>query len=91
MIGQRQGIIVWLNTLKMAKHLKKYGNIHYVSKKLKYAVLYCDLSEIDEIMGKLKRLSFVKKVEPSYRPFLRTEFDTKKPEQSNGFDYKMGL
>ncbi|MEH7391661.1 DUF2129 domain-containing protein, partial [Bacillus sp. JJ1474] len=38
MLGQRQGIIVWLYSLKQAKMLRRFGNVHYVSKRLKYVV-----------------------------------------------------
>lgn len=91
MIGQRQGIIVWLYSLKTAKNLRRYGNVHYISKRLKYAVLYCDMSETESIMEKLKGLSWVKRVEPSYRPFLKTEFENKKTEKVKEFDYKLGF
>ncbi len=91
MLGQRQGIIVWLYSLKQAKMLRKFGNIHYVSKRLKYVVLYCDLVEVEGIMGKLNSYSFVKKVEPSYKPFLKVEFENKKPDKAKEYDYKMGI
>ncbi len=71
MFVQRQGLVVWLYSLKQAKMLRRFGNVHYVSKKLKYVVLYCNQDEVETIMEKLKSFSFVKKVEPSYKPFLR--------------------
>ncbi len=91
MFKQRQGLIVWLNNLKKARQLRKYGNVHYVSKRLKYAVLYCDQEESKYIMEKLQRLPYVKKVELSYRPFLRTDFDRSKPEKHEEYDYKIGF
>ena len=42
MLSQRQRLIVWLNSIKQAKMLRKFGNVHYVSKRLKYVVLYCN-------------------------------------------------
>ena len=62
MVGQRQGIIVWLNSLKQAKMLRRFGNVHYVSKRLKYVVLYCNQEEIEELMKKIKSYSFVKRL-----------------------------
>ncbi|MCU9595053.1 YlbG family protein [Caldibacillus thermolactis] len=91
MIGQRQGIIVWLYSLKAAKNLKKYGNVHYISKRLKYVVLYCDMDECESIMEKLSSFSYVKRVEPSYRPFLKTEFESKKTDKTEEYDYKLGF
>jgi uncharacterized protein YlbG (UPF0298 family) len=46
----------------------------YASKKMKYAVLYVDEDAIAELSSKLAHLRFVKKVEPSARPDLRTSF-----------------
>jgi uncharacterized protein YlbG (UPF0298 family) len=91
MLGQRQGIIVWLYSLKQAKMLRRFGNVHYVSKRLKYVVLYCDLADTEELMEKINSYSFVKKVEPSYKPFLKTEFENSKPDKAKEYDYKMGI
>lgn len=91
MLSQRQGLIVWLNSIKQAKMLRKFGNVHYVSKRLKYVVLYCNQNEIEELIGKLKSFSFVKKVEPSYKPFLKIEFENSKPDKAKEYDYKMGI
>ncbi|RHW36524.1 DUF2129 domain-containing protein [Neobacillus notoginsengisoli] len=91
MFGQRQGLVVWLYTLKQAKMLRRFGNVHYVSKKLKYAVIYCDQSDIETIMEKLKSYSFVKKVEPSYKPFIRVEYENAAPDKAKEYDYKMGI
>jgi uncharacterized protein YlbG (UPF0298 family) len=91
MLRQRQGLIIWLYSLKQAKALRKYGNIHYVSKKLKYVVLYCDADEIDDLTEKISSYSFVKKVEPSYRPFVKTEYENSKPDKAKEYDYKMGF
>ena len=49
MFGQRQSMIVYLHSLKHAKILRKYGNIHYISKRLKYAVVYCDMEQIEHM------------------------------------------
>ena len=91
MLSQRQGLIVWLNSIKQAKMLRKFGNVHYVSKRLKYVVLYCDQKDIEELTVKLKNFSFVKKVEPSYKPFLKIEFENSKPDKAKEYDYKMGI
>jgi len=91
MFIQRQGLVIWLYSLKHAKMLRRFGNVHYVSKKLKYVVLYCNLDDIDEIMGKLSSFSFVKKVEPSYKPFLKMEYENSTPDKAKEYDYKMGI
>ena len=91
MLGQRQGIIVYLYSLKQAKMLRRYGNVHYISKRLKYVVLYTNLTETETLMEKLNSFSFVKKVEPSYKPFLKMEFENSKPDKAKEYDYKMGI
>lgn len=91
MFSERQGIIVWLYNLKNAKALRRFGNIHYVSRRLKYVVLYCAQEEAEELADKLANMPFVKKVELSYKPFLKTEFENSKPDKAKEYDYKMGL
>jgi len=89
--GNRQGIIVWVHSLKHVKQLKRFGNIHYVSKKLKYIVIYMDMDKIDDAVDRIKSLSFVKKVDLSYKPFLKTEFENSKPDKAKEYDYKIGI
>ncbi|WP_409305309.1 YlbG family protein [Peribacillus sp. SCS-155] len=91
MFGARQGIIVYLHTLKQAKMLRKFGNIHYVSKKLKYVVIYANMEDVEAISDKLRSYSFVKKVELSYKPFVKMEYENSKPDKAKEYDYKMGI
>lgn len=91
MLSQRQGLIVWLNSMKQAKMLRRFGNVHFVSKRLKYAVVYCNQDEIEDLIVKLKTFSFVKKVEPSYKPFLKIEYENSKPDKAKEYDYKIGI
>mgnify|MGYP003366596985 FL=1 len=87
----RQGIVVYVNQLKHAKSLRKYGHVHFISRKLKYVIMYCNQEDVEAIIQKLQRLPFVKSVEPSYRPFLKTEFENAKPDKAKEYDYKIGL
>ncbi|MGP7818874.1 YlbG family protein [Niallia sp. 01092] len=91
MLGQRQGIIVWMYSLKQTKMLRRFGNVHYISKRLKYVVLYTNQEDVDQVMEKLSTYSYVKKVEPSYKPFLKLEFENSKPDKAKEYDYKMGI
>lgn len=88
---KRQGLAVWLHSLKNVRQLKKFGNIHYVSKKMKYVILYCDQGEIDPVVQRLESLQFVKKVEVSMRPFVSTEYQNAKPDKAKEYDYRMGI
>lgn len=88
---ERQGLIVYVHQLKHAKSLRKYGHVHYISRKQKYVVLYCDRDETANTIYKIQRLPFVKDVVESYRPFLKTEFENAKPDKAKEYDYKTGL
>ncbi|AJH23808.1 MULTISPECIES: YlbG family protein [Bacillus amyloliquefaciens group] len=90
MENKRQGIIVYLHSLKHSKMLRKFGNVHYVSKRLKYVVLYCDMDLIEKTVEKISSYSYVKKVEPSYKPFLKLEFESKL-DKAKEYDYKVGI
>ena len=88
---ERQGIIVFLHHLKQAKSLRKYGHVHYISRRMKYVVIYCNRDQTESVMQKLRKLSFVKDVVESYRPFLKTEYENAKPDKAKEYDYKVGL
>ncbi len=88
---ERQGLIVYIHQLKHAKSLRKYGHVHYISRKLKYVVIYCNRQEIEGTINKIQRLPFVKDVVESFRPFLKTEFENAKPDKAKEYDYKVGL
>ncbi|WP_077320316.1 YlbG family protein [Virgibacillus proomii] len=87
----RQGLIVWFQHMKNLKQIKRYGHYIYSSKKMKYAVLYVNQEDIDKVEEKLIKLSFVSKVERSYKPFVRTEFENAKLDKAKQYDYKMGI
>jgi uncharacterized protein YlbG (UPF0298 family) len=91
MQAERQGLIIWLYNLKHSKSLRRFGNIHYISKRMKYVVLYCNREEIDMLEEKFTSMPFVRKVEQSYKPFLKTEFENSKPDKAKEYDYKIGL
>lgn len=73
--NHRVGVIVWLYTPKYVNKLKQYGILHYVSRKLKYAVLYINDSQYEEVSTKLKKLHFVRNVEISHTNNLTYEYD----------------
>ncbi|GCF94566.1 UPF0298 protein [Enterococcus florum] len=73
-VQKRRGLIVWVYSLKQLKNLKRHGLIHYVSRKLKYVVLYVNEDDVDEIENKLAALHFVRRVERSYRPDIEMNF-----------------
>lgn len=88
---KRQGIFVWFQHRKNIKHIRRYGNLLYVSKRLRYAVVYVDQIDVDTIVADLSKLSFITKVDVSYKPFLKIDFDNALPDEAKVYDYKMGL
>lgn len=73
-VQKRRGIVVWVYSLKQLKTLKRYGLIHYVSRKMKYVVLYVNEEVLEESEEKLQALHFVRQVERSYRPDVEMNF-----------------
>ncbi|MCT2538081.1 DUF2129 domain-containing protein [Aquibacillus koreensis] len=88
---KRQGLIVWFQHMKNIKQIKRYGHLIYVSKDLRYAVLYVNQDEIEHKQEKLNKLPFVSKVDLSYKPFIRTEYENAKIDKAKEYDYKMGI
>jgi len=74
LFSERIGFIIWTRDLKTAKSLEKYGNVHYFSRKMQYAVLYVDGSEEGHTKNLLEKLPFVRSVERSLRGEIPTEF-----------------
>lgn len=88
LIGNRIGVSVWLHSLKHVNPLRRFGNIIYVSKKMKYVILYCDQDQLEKTLETLHSLHYVKAVEPSLKPFLRTDFEKINDKRDNGYDIK---
>lgn len=88
---KRQGLIVWFQHKRNVRQLKRYGHLIYVSVKMRYAIIYVNQDEIESIEENLNKLSFISKVERSYKPFVATTYDNPKPDQAKMYDYKMGI
>jgi uncharacterized protein YlbG (UPF0298 family) len=78
--AERLGLAVWVKDLKAARSLGRMGNIHYMSKRLKYVFMYIDGRRANQLIRRIERLSFVTRVERSFRRELATEFH--KPQKS---------
>lgn len=88
MDSKRQGLIVWFQHRKNIKHIKRFGNLIYISRKLRYAVIYVDREKLAETEENLLKLPFISKVEQSYKPFVNTDFENALPDQAKIYDYK---
>lgn len=76
-LQERRCLIVWVYTLKPLKQLRRYGLIHYVSRKMKYVVIYMNEENIESNMEKINQLHFVRSVDKSYRPDIEMNFAEK--------------
>ncbi|AIG25913.1 MULTISPECIES: YlbG family protein [Brevibacillus] len=86
---KRLGVAVWIKNPRVAKNLRKFGTIHYVSKRLNYVAMYVDAEEIEQVISQLERLHFVLKVERSHRHEIPTEYNNAKPDKAKEFDYQL--
>src|SRR5699024_8371276 len=65
MRNKRQGIIVWFQHRKNIKHIERHGNLLYVSKRMRYAVLYVNQNVIEEVVNTRLKLPFISKIDLS--------------------------
>ncbi|MRN52502.1 YlbG family protein [Paenibacillus sp. 19GGS1-52] len=82
MFAERTGYIIWVSDVKAARNLEKYGTLHYVSRKMHYAVMYVNAERAEEVMKNVRRLSYVRKIERSYRNEIKTEYTSNGPDKT---------
>lgn len=85
LFSERAGLIIWTHHLKSTKAFERYGNVHYMSRKMQYVVLYVDAAEADEISAQLRKMPNVRKVERSLRGEIPTEFSNTLSDKSQPF------
>ncbi|PTM59718.1 YlbG family protein [Desmospora activa] len=78
-IAERLGLAVWVKDLKAARSLGRMGNIHYMSKRLKYVFMYIDGHKADQMIQRIERLHYVSHVDRSLRREWTTEFNRSSP------------
>lgn len=71
----RQSLIVYTYSLKQTRQLKRYGTVMYVSKKMRYVVLYVNREDVASLSEQLDKLRFVKRVVASKRPEISETFN----------------
>jgi len=82
MFAERVGYIAWFSDWKAARGLDKYGSLHYISRKMQYAVLYMNADTAEETVRNMQRLPYVRRIERSYRTEIKTEYEKKTTEQT---------
>ncbi|HLR59137.1 MAG TPA: DUF2129 domain-containing protein [Pseudogracilibacillus sp.] len=88
---KRQGLIVWFQHKRNIKQIKRFGHLIYVSKRMRYAVIYVNQDEVEEIEKSMAKLSYIIKVERSYKPFVTMNYENAVPDKAKIYDYKMGI
>jgi uncharacterized protein YlbG (UPF0298 family) len=71
---ERTGYIIWVNDVKAARNLEKYGSVHYLSRRMHYVVMYVNAERGEDIMRNVRKLPYVRKIERSYRNEIKTEY-----------------
>lgn len=85
MLAERTGYIIWVSDVKAARNLEKYGSVHYISRRMQYVVMYVNAERSEETVKNIRRLSYVRKIERSYRNEIKTEYSSNVPDKTNFF------
>ena len=70
----RSGLIIYLYYNRDAKKLQEYGDICYHSKKHRYLQLYVPTEELDDLVERLGKERFIKKIKRCHIQELETPF-----------------
>ena len=70
----RSGLIIYLYYNRDAKKLQEYGDICYHSKKHRYLQLYVSTEELDDLVERLGKERFIKKIRRCHIQELETPF-----------------
>lgn len=76
-VARRRSLVVWMYSLRQVRNLRRYGSVLYISKRMKYALVYLNEGDFDASSEKIERLHFVRKIERSYRPDIEMNFADK--------------
>lgn len=82
-IAERTGLAVWVKDLRKARSLGRFGNIHYMSKRLNYVCMYIDARKERQLVQRIQKMPFVIRVEKSLRKEISTEFEGILDKQKN--------
>ena len=70
----RLGLIIYLYYNRDAKKLQEYGDICYHSKKRRYLQLYVSTEELDDLVERLGKERYIKKIRRCHIQELETPF-----------------
>jgi len=87
MFHERAGMIVWVSDVKQARNLEKYGTIHYISRKMRYVVLYLNAERYEDTARNIAKLGYVKQVERSMRNEIKTEYSSTNADKTKSHTF----
>lgn len=61
-IQSRTSLVVYVASLRQVRQLKRFGHLEYVSKRMRYAVLYVNQDDVKDTISRLRQLRFVKRI-----------------------------
>ena len=70
----RSGLIIYLYYNRYAKKIQEYGDICYHSKKHRYLQLYVPTEELDDLVERLGKERYIKKIRRCHIQELETPF-----------------
>lgn len=70
----RSGLIIYLYYNRDAKKIQEYGDICYHSKKHRYLQLYVPIEELDDLVERLGKERYIKKIRRCHIQELETPF-----------------
>lgn len=74
-IAERTGLAIWVKDLRKARSLGRFGNIHYMSKRMHYVCMYIDARKEKQLVSRIQKMPFVIRVEKSLRKEIPTEYE----------------
>ncbi|USS90924.1 YlbG family protein [Fructilactobacillus carniphilus] len=72
---KRTELLVSLFSVKQAKTLQRFGDVRYVSRRMRYAILYVKQADVNKIMRELNQLRMVKRVDVAPTQTLEFQFE----------------
>ncbi|GAK47240.1 hypothetical protein LOSG293_030790 [Secundilactobacillus oryzae JCM 18671] len=73
-IQAKEELIVYTYNLKQMRQLKRFGDMAYISRRMRYAVLFVNQEKLEETKQQLEKQHFVKRVVESPRAELDVWF-----------------
>lgn len=83
---KRRSLIIYMRNLRQVRQLRRYGNVEYVSRRMRYVVLYMDDEQLLETQQKIEQLGFVLRTEIAHRPELNPNLITENEDRGFSLD-----